>query len=430
MVGSLEDAVARGDLPPGSDLPSVRALAARLGLAPGTVSAAYATLRARGVVVTAPRSGTRVAPAPSEAAALDLSVPAGTVDLRSGNPDPGLLPDLRPHLAALDVRPRLYGAAPVLPALEEVARARLAADGVSEATGPLLVTSGALEALGLALGTVLRPGDAVAVEDPGWVRLLELCRARGWRPVPVDVDACGPVPSSLQRALRAGARAAVVTSRGQNPTGAALDAGRAERLGRVLADHPGVLLVEDDHAVEVAGVPLAVVPGPGGRGRPDRWVHVRATAKTLGPDLRLAVAVADERTAAGASAAQRLGGGWVSGVLQALVARLWADPAVLAGLDAARVTLAGRREALRHAVAGAGLLAVGRSGLNVWLPVDDEAAVVAGLLGRGWAVQHGAPFRVASPAGIRLTAAALPVQEAPRVARDVAAVVAPASGWA
>lgn len=430
LVASVEDAVGRGELSPGAALPSVRALAARLGVAPGTVSASYAALRARGVVVTAPRSGTRVAAAPTEAVGPDVRVPEGTVDLRSGNPDPALLPDPRPQLARLDVPLRLYGAPPVLPALADAARSRLAGDGVHVASDSLLVTSGALEAVGLTLGTVLRPGDAVAVEDPGWVRLLELCRARGWQPVPVEVDDAGPSPTSLQRALEAGARAAVVTSRGQNPTGAAVSLERAERLGRLLAEHPGVLLVEDDHAAEVAGVPLAVVPGPDGRGHPPRWAHVRATAKTLGPDLRLAVTVADARTATGAAAAQRLGGGWVSGLLQALVARLWTDEAVLAGLDAAGETVAARRHALVGALQHHGLPAVGRSGLNVWLPVPDEAAVVSGLLARGWAVQHGAPYRLASQAGVRLTAAALPVEQAAQVAADVAATVGTSTGWA
>ena len=53
--------VASGDLPPGAKLPTVRALAAELGLAANTVARAYRELEADGVVVTEGRRGTFVA---------------------------------------------------------------------------------------------------------------------------------------------------------------------------------------------------------------------------------------------------------------------------------------------------------------------------------------------------------------------------------
>ncbi|NUS14075.1 MAG: GntR family transcriptional regulator, partial [Streptomyces sp.] len=70
-----------------------------------------------------------------------------------------------------------------------------------------------------------------------------------------------------------------------------------------------------------------------------------------------------------------------------------------------------------------GIAAHGRSGLNVWVPVRDESAVVNGLRSRGWWVAAGARFRVASGPGVRITTADLEVADAPRLASDFAAAL-------
>lgn len=67
----IADLVAAGELPAGTRLPSVRALAGDLGIAPNTVVHAYRELEAAGVVRTARGKGTVVAhtpPAPDDAA--------------------------------------------------------------------------------------------------------------------------------------------------------------------------------------------------------------------------------------------------------------------------------------------------------------------------------------------------------------------------
>src|SRR5947207_2283431 len=135
LVESVEAAVVSGALQPGQRLPSVRSLAAHVGLSPGTVASGIAELRRRGVVVTEPR-----------AQALSL---------------------------------------------------------------------------------------------------------RG-----VGVDERGMRSSELANALADAARAVVITPRGQNPTGAALDAERARELRAVLDRWPGVLVIEDDHLGPLAGSPL------------------------------------------------------------------------------------------------------------------------------------------------------------------------------
>jgi hypothetical protein len=69
----------------------------------------------------------------------------------------------------------------------------------------------------------------------------------------------------------------------------------------------------------------------------------------------------------------------------------------------------------------------GASGLNVWVPVDDETGVVAALLQRGWVVAAGEPYRLAgsSPA-VRVTIATLCEPDAARLAADLADVLSPA----
>lgn len=392
----------------------MRELAERLGVNPHTVAAAYRTLRERGVVETAGRRGTRVRPKPATTAreAIRVEAPPGVRDVSQGNPDPALLPSLADafaHAAALaDAEPVLYGDAPVEPALAEHARRAFTADGVPD--GPVAVTSGALDAIERLLSAHLRPGDTVAVEDPGWGSLLDLVPALGLRTVAVRVDDAGPLPGDVEAALRGGARAVVVTDRAQNPTGAAVTPGRAGQLRAVLADHPRVLLIEDDHGHGIVDVPLSPLAA-GGAGR---WALVRSTAKAYGPDLRLAVLTGDPLTVDRVRGRQRLGPGWVSRLQQRAVVRLWTTDAVDAAAVAA--SYGRRRDALIAALAERGVEARGRTGMNVWVPVPDETGAVARLLHSGWAVAPGARFRLNTGPGVRVTVSGLAGGEVAAVA--------------
>ena len=431
IAASVESGVRGGELPPGSGLPAVRILAVRLGVSPATVASAYRTLRQRGVVETAGRHGTRVRPRPPVAgarAARRLPPPPGARDLSAGEPDPRLLPAPGRHLRRLATTagaPAGYTRAGPVPELRALARQRLAADGVPTTGAGLTVTGGALDGIERLLGAHLRPGDRVAVEDPGWANLLDLLAALDLTPVGVPVDEQGPTPAGLQRALAAGARAAVVTTRAQNPTGAAVTAGRAAALRPVLAQRPELLLIEDDHAAELAGVPLHPLAGATGS-----WAFVRSVSKPYGPDLRLAVLAGDEATIARVEGRLRAGTGWVSTLLQRLVVELWQDRQVAAGVAAAGESYRRRREGLCAALAERGLTGTGRTGINVWLPVPDETRAVAALREAGYAVAPGALFRLASEPAIRITVSPLAEPELPALADAVAAAVAVRPGGA
>ncbi|MFC4497186.1 aminotransferase class I/II-fold pyridoxal phosphate-dependent enzyme [Streptomyces ovatisporus] len=423
ISASVERGVRTGALAPGRLLPPVRELAADLGVNANTVASAYRTLRERGVIETAGRRGSRVRERPAESTpreAIRVEVPEGGRDIASGNPDPRLLPPLHAALAAAaeaaSGRGMFYGGPAVDARLARTARALFDGDGVPD--GPVALTSGALDAIGRALAEQLNPGDAVAVEDPGWGSLLDLVPALGMRPVPVAVDDEGPRPEEVERALGEGARALVVTSRAQNPTGAAVSAVRARGLREVLAARPETLLVEDDHGHGIVDAPLNPVVGT-----TERWVLVRSTAKAYGPDLRLAVVTGDALTLDRMQRRQLLGPGWVSHLLQTAVLHLWETEA----LDAGSVARAygERREALVEALAARGVDAHGRTGMNVWVPVPDETGAVARLLQSGWAVAPGARFRVASAPGVRLTVSQLAMDDVEDLAGAVALALRP-----
>ncbi|MCE7079387.1 aminotransferase class I/II-fold pyridoxal phosphate-dependent enzyme [Streptomyces sp. ST2-7A] len=423
IVADIEHGVESGALPPDTALPPMRTLATRLGINPNTVAAAYRTLRERGVVETAGRRGTRVRRRAAGRESRGMPVPPGVRDLASGNPDPALLPDPRVALAEVAARaasqPVLYGEPPVGPELALVARESLRADGVPE--GPLAVTSGALDAIERVLLTRLRPGDPVAVEDPGWGGLLDLLSTLGLRPVAMAVDDEGPLPEALEHALTSGVRACVITARAQNPTGAAVSAARAGALRPLLAAFPETLLIEDDHGHGIVSAPLNPLGGLG-----THWALVRSVAKSLGPDLRVAVLTGDPVTVRDVAARIGAGPGWVSRILQDTVALLWPDRARPDG--PAPVSYDTRRGLLCDALARRGVAARGRTGPNLWIPVPDETAAVAGMLAAGWAVAPGSRYRLESGPGIRLTVSSLAPEEMDRVADDLAAVLAPAPG--
>jgi len=419
IAASIEAAIREGRLAGGAALPTVRALARGLRRSPTTVAAAYRTLRMRGLVHARGRRGTRVSPRPPLSARPPAPAAPHLRDVSLGNPDPALLPHLGAALRGLGRKPGLYGEPANRPELLAVARRTLERDALPR--GEIAVVAGALDGIERLLQAHLRPGDRVAVEDPGYVAIFDLLGALGLVAEPVAIDDDGLVADDLERALAGGVEAVILTPRAQNPTGAALDAARARELRGVLARAPDALVVEDDHAGPVAGTaPLSVCHGR------RRWAVVRSVSKWLGPDLRLAILTGDAATIARVEGRQSVGSGWVSHLLQDVVTTLWSDLATEALLARAAATYARRRDAFVAALAAHGIAAHGRSGLNVWVPVPEEAPVVQALAQEGWAVRAGERYRIRSGPAVRVTIAGLAEREAGRVAAAIARSLRPA----
>ena len=409
IAAAVSRLVTSGELPAGTRLPTVRDVARELGVSPTTVSEAWRNLTRAGAIRTRGRSGTFVAVPVvprqrwrySQLGGPGVAVPAR--DLSTGVPDHDLLPDLTGALKRIGDG-RLTGSyldAPVLPRLEELLRERWPFPPER-----LTVVDGALDALDRVIGAVVRYGDHVVVEDPAFPPLLDLLQTVGAAVVAVPVDDAGMRPDRLRDVLAGHPVAALfLQPRAHNPTGVSMSPERAGQLAGVLDGFGGVLVVEDDHAGDIA------TAGPVSLGRflPQRTVHVASYSKSHGPDLRLA-AIGGPATVVDAVADRRLlGPGWSSRLLQGVLLDLLTDPGAVAQVAAARQAYADRRATLLAALRARGVSATAADGINLWMTVDDQQNAMVVLAARGIAVAPGAPFCVTAPATdhVRVTVGAV-----------------------
>lgn len=418
-----------GRLLPGDRLPTVRDLAVALAVSPATVGNAWHALAGVGIVAARGRAGTSVLPpprgwlppryrslAPDGGADPDAGRAARTrvprLDLSTGTPDPELLPDLRPALAREARRPLArsavrYADDPVLPELESLLRREW-----PFVPRRLTVVDGAMDAIGRVLQQATGYGDRVAVEDPGFPATFDLLDQMRLERVPLALDRWGVLPSSLRRAVEAGARVVVVQPRAHNPTGASMSPTRARELARVLRPHPEVLVVEDDHAGEIASS-RAVSLGPH---LPDRVVHVRSFSKSHDPDLRIAAVGGPATVVDGVVARRMLGPAWTPRLLQRVLLDLLTDGDAIDAIAHARRVYHARRRGLVDALATHGVLLPPGDGFNVWLPVRDETAALTRLSASGVRVAPGSPFRAAGATRrphVRVTVSALREEPGP-----------------
>lgn len=193
-----------------------------------------------------------------------------------------------------------------------------------------------------------------------------------------------------------------------------MDAKRARLIAKVLEKYPDRLLILDDHWGPISEGPLCLLPPKRGR-----WLFVRSVSKFLGPDYRLAVTLGDELTICRIQRQHALGPRWVSRVIQRMVFVLWASRSTDALIKKARESYAARRKGIIAELGKNGIAASGNSGIHIWVPVARESDVVQAMLGFGWAIQAGEPFRLESPPAVRIGVANLQLNELAIVARDL-----------
>ena len=411
----------RGILRPGSPLPPVRELAARLGVNRNTAVAAYRQLAQAGLVISRGRAGTVVTgheSVPQEGYAADTVLR----DVGTGNPDPRLIPDPSPALMNIASRPVLYGEPVIDRDLDDWARRWVAAD--LDAEFRVTITSGAVDAVERLLAQALMRDDAVALEDPCFLASIHTVRLGGYRAVAVPVDEQGMTVDGLRAALDAGVRAVICTPRAQNPTGASLSAARAAELRTVLADHPYVLIIEDDHFSMLSQRPYESLIGPEHR----RFALVRSVSKFLGPDMCLAIAATDAETAERLAMRLSPGTTWVSHLLQRLALTQLTDEAVTAEVAAAAAHYAERNAAFSARLRDQGIEAPASDGLSLWVELPQPARIVAErLMRRGWLARTGDEFALddrGEPSHhLRLTVHDLDDQDAATLVADLVAAV-------
>ncbi|WOF23454.1 aminotransferase class I/II-fold pyridoxal phosphate-dependent enzyme [Microbacterium betulae] len=407
IAGVLARLVTDGVLAPGDRLPTVREIASVLSVSPATVSAAWQALARAGVIVSRGRAGTFVRETPRDWLTPRIQGMSGggepRLDLSLGTPDPALLPALGPAFSRVSPRAEAgrYRDLPVLPALGSLLEAMWPSRAET-----ITVVDGALDGIDRTLGQLVRFGDRVAVESPGFPHFLDLIEVLGAEPVPLALDSEGVTPASLAAALARRPVAVLVQPRAQNPTGASMTTDRAHELARVIAasrDGDRVVVVEDDHSGPIADAPDVTL----GTWLPEQVVHVRSFSKSHGPDLRLAAVGGPARIVERVVARRMLGPAWTSRLLQAVLVDLLTDPASAEVVRAARRAYRDRAGVLADALGARGV-DVGRpDGLNLRLPVADERAALVHLAAAGIGVAAGTPFVVGAESAapfVRVTA--------------------------
>lgn len=272
----LERLIREGTIRVGERLPSVRDLSRDWSISVTTVMQSYRLLENQGLVEARPQSGFYVrALAARHAEEPDTSSPKGTpvdisrselqmqilrdaarpglLQLGAAIPDPSLLPIAKLNRIMASIgrrRPERSAGYEFSPGARELRTAiakRNVALGLEQSPDEVLITSGGMEAISLALRVLCSPGDAVALESPTYYSLLTALEANGLRAI--EVPTCPRAGMSLEalQVILEHHRPKVVLSipSFQNPLGFEMAPERRQELVNLLHRH-GVPLIEDD----------------------------------------------------------------------------------------------------------------------------------------------------------------------------------------
>ncbi|MFD7901146.1 PLP-dependent aminotransferase family protein [Kitasatospora sp. NPDC059747] len=434
--------------PEGRKLSSSRALVERHQVSPVTVSRAIAVLAAEGLVVSRPGAGVfraaHFAAAPS-ARTGDLSwqevalsagsgprdllaapvmatlnvPPPDVIDLNSGYPHAGLLPErlLAGALARAGRRPGAWDRPPAdgLTELRGWFARDIGGTGGPIGAGDVLITAGGQGGLTVAVRALAAPGTPVLVESPTYPGILAVLHAAGLRPVPVPVDADGVRTDLLADAFAASrARLFVCQPLFQNPTGAVLSPERRTEVLRI-ARAAGAFVLEDDFARLLVHTDAPALPRPLAADDQDGVVvHLRSLTKAASPNLRVGALTAHGPALARLRATQVVDSFFVPRPLQEATLELVSDPGWPRHLRTLGAELQDRRTAAVAALHRElpGFLDDYRpGGYHLWLRLPDgtdDAVLTAAALRTGVLVTPGRPYHPAEPpaAHLRLSYAA------------------------
>lgn len=418
LAQRFTDRIVQRLLGPGARLPSVRDCAQRHGVSPSTVVGAYDLLQARGLVQARPQRGffvreARAAVPPArESAASTGPVPApvdATALIRSmfqaqgGLPAPGMgtLPEswldagvlqraLRRVCAAPEPWLR-YGDPAGSSGLRNALSRRLADLGVAATPAQIVTTLGATHAIDLVCRTLLQPGDAVLVDEPGWAVEYARLSRMGMRLLPVPRGPEGPdlvVLAALLREHRP--RLYVTVSVLHNPTGMSLSPASAHQVLR-LAEAFDLTIVEDDtyawmappHATRLAQLDAL-----------QRTVYVSGFSKILTPQWRVGFVAAAPALADKLIDTKLVGNLTTPGPLEDAVALCLEQGALRRHAERVNTRLAAARTRTVRLLREAGCtLVTPPAGLFGWVDVGvDTEALAQQMLDQGWLIAPGSLF--------------------------------------
>ena len=379
VAARLRDEIESGERAQGSRLPTIRGLAAELGLHRDTVALAYAELARDGLVESTVGRGTFVSAGIAASGAVPASAfepplapivlrllefgrsrpryaAADAVPLHALTPDPSLYPvdafrrSLDRVLMQRGEELLRYGGPQGFKGLREALAARLRATGVEADADSLALTQGASEGIALALRLFAEPGDRVAVEEPTYHNVLTALVALGLRAVPIPLRDGAADLSALAGALaRAEVKCFYTMPTFHNPLGTSTSLAHRRALLAVAA-RAGKPVIEDAYEMDLryAGrpvLPLAALDGSG------LVVQLFSFSKSLFPGARVGSIFARGRALDGLLALKQatdLGGALV---LQAALADFVTRGGYDRHLSKLRKTLLARRDALLEALA-------------------------------------------------------------------------------
>jgi len=417
LAGRLADRIGQRLLAPGARLPSVRDCAARHGVSPATVVAAYDRLQAQGLVMARPQRGFFVREAPPPPARGRTEAPRiAPVDatalirgmfhagVRGSAPGMGTLPEdwLDPALLQRALRRVAagdgtawvrYGDPAGDPALRAALSRRLGDLGIPAGPAQIVTTVGATHALDIVARCLLQPGDAVLVDEPGWAVEYERLTRMGMRLLPVPRGADGPdldVMAALLQAHRP--RLYVTVSVLHNPTGHSLSPAMAHRL-LGLAERHDLTIVEDDTYAFLApphATRLSALDGL------RRTVLVSGFSKILTPQWRVGYAAAAPALAERLIDTKLVSTLTTPAVLEQAIA--WCLDQGLLRRHAERIVqrLDGARDrATRHAELAGARFVTPPQGLFGWVDLGmDTERLALDMLDTGWLLAPGTLFQV------------------------------------
>ncbi len=297
VADRMRGVITDGRLPAGARMPSERELTAALGLSRTTVTRAYQRLRDQGYLRTRRGSGSVVqlprvpggrvdhllAPAGTDEDSIDLTTtaPPATPWLRTAYQD--AVEQVGAYLSGVGYYPS------GLPVLREAVARRYTERGLPTSAEQILITSGALSGVAIAVQALVAPGARVVIESPSYPNVIATLTGARARIVahPVDPDARGQQwdPDGLRALLRqSGARAAYLVPDFHNPTGVLMDNAQRERVGAAFA-RARVVPIIDESPVELA-LDEVEMPPPLATFVPDS-VTVGSVSKTYWSGLRI-----------------------------------------------------------------------------------------------------------------------------------------------
>lgn len=400
LAEQLRAAVRDGRLRGGHRLPSTRELARQLVVSRAVTQAAYDQLQAEGWIAGRTGSGTFV----SEVVPLRPSAGSGPaparpetehlLTLRPGVPYVGPQTDAGWRRAWREVSvqppPRGYDDAAGLPALraalaEHVGRVR----GIGCGPENVLVTNGTTHGLRLLLAAERRPGDQIAIEDPGYLNAVAAAQDHGLRIVDAPVDADGLRVDTLGPDLSA----VYVTPSHQYPLGGRLPVARRNGLVN-WARRTGATVIEDDYDSEFR---YDVAPLPAlAQLDLDRVVHLGTLAKTLSPALRLGWLVASATVVEKLGAHRERTGDWPAWPMQAALLVMLRDGYLDHVVRRGRRLYAERRNLVCAVLSPYGEIVGQDAGLHISLLLPhelDDREITAAALAAGVSVAPLSEYR-------------------------------------